>query len=180
MKRDQLRVPFGYEPPQPKRKGSVFVYETFEDWTAADLTRFVQWADERQFARVVLFPQHEETIRRMGVACGTPYYERVKQLEGLIQELHLSDRVHLDEWEGKRKKYTPIDTSLRFLTEKYHGPYFVAMNDQYANLFVTYSTFEAWIKKVRLFVLVKYRVPVHSKLLQFTERWESFELTDGF
>ena len=68
-------------------------------------------------------------------------------------------QLDLDKWEGKRKKYTPIDTSLTFLTEKSSGPHFVCMSDRYANLFVTYPSFKEWIKKVRLVILTNSMSP---------------------
>jgi nicotinic acid mononucleotide adenylyltransferase len=172
MAREQIKVPFGYEPPKAAKKGTVLVFETFEDWTNEDMTRLIAWATEKKFVRIILYPQHEETLRRMDIPCQIPYYQRVKQLEQLIKEAEPGIKVDVDAWEGKRKKYTPMDTSLNFLTEKYPGPFFVAMNDRYVNGFVTYKNFEEWIKKVRLVVLLTFHVPLHHKLEAYKERWE--------
>jgi nicotinic acid mononucleotide adenylyltransferase len=175
MARSQIQVPYGYDPPKASFKGTLLVYDTFEDWTSGDIRQLADWAIERKFALIVLFPQHEETLRRMGIASQAPYYQRVKNLELMIQELQVPIRLEMDFWEGKRKKYTPIDTSLHFLTEKCPAPYFVWMNDRYANLFAGYSTFEEWIKKLRLVIGVKFQLQPDPKLLSFTERWETFD-----
>lgn len=172
MARDQIKVPFGYEPPKASIKGTVLVFETFEEWTREDVDRLTAWAIDKKFARIILYPQHEETLRRMGIPCQQPYYQRVKQMEQLADEAQ-GISVQVDAWEGKRKKYTPMDTSLHFLTDKYPGPYFVAMNDRVANLFVTYKNFEDWIKKVRLVVFVTFHVPLSEKLQAYSDRWEA-------
>jgi hypothetical protein len=173
MAKSQIRVPFGYEPQVETVKGTVLVYETFEDWTHSEMTMLTAWAAERRFTRIVLFPQHEETLRRMGISCQIPYYQRVKELEALIQDSKVSIPISIDVWEGKRKKYTPIDTSLHFMTDKYTAPYFVLMNDRYANLFAGYATFEEWIKKLRLVIWTRFGVPLNSKLQNFATRWET-------
>jgi hypothetical protein len=93
MARSQIKVPFGYEPPKVSVKGSVFVFDTFEDWTSENMRMLTDWATERKFARIVLYPQHEETLRKMGITAHVPYYERVKQIEMLIQEQDLENLV---------------------------------------------------------------------------------------
>jgi hypothetical protein len=172
MARSANQVPFGYEPPVAKVKGSIFVFETFEDWTFENMNKLRDWCLERKFAEIVLFPQHDETLRRMGISCDMPYYQRVKNLEIQLKELQEPWQVSIDEWEGKRKKYTPLDTSLHFLTDKYRAPHFLWMSDRYANLFVTYSSYKEWIKKLRLFISPRYHVPLNPKLEQDKERWE--------
>ncbi|MBD0383056.1 hypothetical protein [Paenibacillus sedimenti] len=180
MARDQIKVPFGYEPPAQARKGTILLFETFEDWTEADIDALVSWANERKFARAIFYPQHEETLRRMGIPCEEPYYARVKHLESMLkQTLPTALEPDVDAWEGKRKKYTPLDTSLNFLTDKYPGPYFIAMSDRYVNLFVTYPSFKEWIKKARLFVFNRFGVPLQEKLHEYSERWEVVEFTNG-
>lgn len=176
MVRDQIKVPFGYEPPVQTHKGTVFLFETFEDWTEAELHAFTSWAEERKFVRAIFYPQHEETLRRMEIAAKQPYYARVKHLESLLKQAETTIQLDLDTWEGKRKKYTPIDTSLTFLTDKTPGPYFVCMSDRYANLFVTYPSFRDWIKKVRLVIITQFDVPLHGKLNEYAQRWETVDL----
>ncbi|MFD0697008.1 hypothetical protein ACFQZT_23340 [Paenibacillus sp. GCM10027628] len=180
MARDQIKVPFGYEPPVQARKGTLLNFETFEDWMEADIEALALWASERKFVRAIFYPQHEETLRRMGIPCELPYHARVKQLESsLKQTQHSAVHLEVDTWEGKRKKYTPLDTSLNFLTDKYPGPYFVAMSDRYVNLFVTYPSFREWIKKARLVIFTRYGVPLHEMLHEYSERWEVAEISNG-
>ncbi|MEW9698718.1 hypothetical protein [Paenibacillus sp. SI8] len=172
MAKQQLKVPFGYEPPAQSRRGTLFIFETFEDWTEDDVNGIAAWADKRKFVRAIFYPQHEETLRRMGISCEMPYYARVKLLESFLKHSSSLVSLDIDAWEGKRKKYTPLDTSLNFLTDKNPGPYFLAMSDRYANLFVTYPSFKEWIKKVRLVILTRYEVPLHEKFHAYADRWE--------
>ncbi|UKS29108.1 hypothetical protein LOZ80_09325 [Paenibacillus sp. HWE-109] len=176
MAREQIKVPFGYEPPAQTRKGTVFVFETFEDWTESDMNAFIKWAEERKFVRAIFYPQHEETLRRMEIPSKEPYYARVKHLEALLRQTSTTLQLDLDTWEGKRKKYTPIDTSLNFLTDKTPGPHFLCISDRYANQFITYPSFKEWIKKVRLFIINQFHVPLHGKLNDYAERWETVDL----
>ncbi|TXK71240.1 hypothetical protein [Paenibacillus sp. N3.4] len=180
MAKEQIKVPFGYEPTVQTRKGTVFLFETFEDWTDAEMGAFTLWAEERKFVRAIFYPQHEETLRRMDISCRLPYYARVKHLENLIKNANSSVQLDLDTWEGKRKKYTPLETSLNFLTDKNPGPYFVCMSDRYVNLFVTYPSFKEWIKKARLVILNQFHVPLQQKLYEYAERWEAVDLENGF
>ncbi|NEW06590.1 hypothetical protein GK047_11255 [Paenibacillus sp. SYP-B3998] len=178
MAKQQIKVPFGYEPPAQTRKGTVLIFETFEDWTDTDIGRIASWADKRKFVRAIFYPQHEETLRRMGIPCDLPFHARVKQLESYLRQTPSSVLLDIDTWEGKRKKYTPLDTSLNFLTEKNPGPYFIMVSDRYANLFVTYPSFKEWIKKVRLVIDVRFDAQLHDKLYDYSERWEVVDLTN--
>ena len=83
MARDQIKVPFGYDSRKLRRGQSCF--ETFEDWTAQEMSAFIAWAEERKFVRVVFYPQHEETLRRMDIRAELPYYARVKQLKNFLR-----------------------------------------------------------------------------------------------
>ncbi|OCT14429.1 hypothetical protein A8709_26855 [Paenibacillus pectinilyticus] len=179
MARDQIKVPFGYEPPPDTEKGTVFVFETFEDWTEREMNGFIAWAESKKFVRAVFYPQHEETLRRMDIRAELPYYARVKHLESLLEDVDTTLSIELDKWEGKRKKYTPLDTSLSFLAEKSPSPYFICMSDRYANLFVTYPSFKEWIKKARLVIFTQFRVPLHGKLNDYADRWETVDFGNG-
>ncbi|MBP1961669.1 hypothetical protein [Paenibacillus aceris] len=179
MAREQIKVPFGYEPPAQTRKGTIFVFETFEDWTEADMQAFTAWAEEKKFVRAIFYPQHEETLRRMDIASKTPYHARVKHLESLLKQSNSTVQLDLDTWEGKRKKYTPMDTSLHFLTDKSPGPYFLCLSDRYANLFVTYPSFKEWIKNLRLYINEQFHVPLHGKLTEYAQRWETVRFGNG-
>ncbi|SDN74676.1 hypothetical protein SAMN04487897_104276 [Paenibacillus sp. yr247] len=179
MAREQIKVPFGYELPAQTHKGTVFVFETFEDWTETELHAFTSWAEERKFVRAIFYPQHEETLRRMDIPSKMPYYARVKHLESLLKQADTIIQLDLDTWEGKRKKYTPMDTSLSFLTDKSLGPYFLCLSDRYANLFVSYPSFKEWIKKVRLVIINQFHVPLDGRLNEYAERWEILDLGNG-
>ncbi|UJF35862.1 hypothetical protein [Paenibacillus hexagrammi] len=170
--KSQIKVPYGYEPPAQSRRGTLFIMETFEDWNEEDMAALMNWANQRNFARVVLYPQHEETLRRMSISSEAPYHARMKHLEELAKQSAWEVPLHIDSWEGKRKKYTPMDTSLNFLTDKYHGPYFLCISDRYANLFVTYSSFDQWIKKLRLVIMSRYHVPLNDKIAAYQDRLE--------
>jgi nicotinic acid mononucleotide adenylyltransferase len=180
MAHNNIKVPYGYEPPKITHKGTMIVFDTFEDWSDAEFNRLIELGEEKKFVRMVLYPQHEETLRRMGVPCAIPYHQRVKMLQQLIEEHEGSTLdIQIDAWEGKRKKYTPMDTSLHFLTDKFHGPYFIAMNIRYVNLFVTFKNFKDWIKKVRLVIMDTFPLPLHPKLQNYAERWELMKMTDS-
>lgn len=82
--------------------------------------------------------------------------------------------VIVESWEGKRKKYTPIDAALRHLTDKYQAPHFIYMSPEMANVFASFSSFEEWIVKLRL-ILSSKPEQVHSRLEKFSHRWDSVE-----
>lgn len=75
---DNIRVPFGYEPPDPRNKerGSLWVYDSFEEFTERDLEKVWELADRRNLAKTVFYPLHEETLRRMVKGAFTPHYRR--------------------------------------------------------------------------------------------------------
>lgn len=176
MARDNITVPFGYEEPKSKVKGTLFVLDSFDDWEEEQVTRLFELTNERSFAKVVFAPQHEETLKRMKFPCDNPYYKRIKNLQAIIESLHIQNHYVIDQWEGKRKKYTPLNTLLSFLTEKYPGPYFVYMNDWYANVFAATAEFDAWIKRLRILLDPKFRVPAHHKLQNVVDRLDRAEL----
>ncbi|MFD7521653.1 hypothetical protein [Paenibacillus chitinolyticus] len=169
MARGNTMVPFGYEEEPPAQRGTLLIFETFEDWSEDEIGLIKSIADQRKFRKVVFYPQHEESLKRMGIPSASPYHKRVKLLEELLRDMP-AERYTVDTWEGKRKKYTPVDTSLRFLTEKFASPYFVMMNDRYAAEFAGYKGFDEWIRKVRLLVWKRFGVPLPGKLLAYGER----------
>ncbi|MCR8641295.1 hypothetical protein NV379_01380 [Paenibacillus sp. N1-5-1-14] len=175
MARQQIQVPFGYVEPKATMKGTMIVFDLFEDWDEDAMQVLIQYAEEKSFEKVVLYPQHEETLKRMGIKTTMPYYARVKHLHSLLKMPEANDtfvEIDIDEWEGKRKKYTPLDTSLRFLTEKNKGPYFVFMPDIYANIFAAITEFDMWIKQLRMLIDVKHVPALHPKLQALSHRWD--------
>ncbi|MCZ8514534.1 hypothetical protein O9H85_19325 [Paenibacillus filicis] len=175
MARDNIKVPYGYEMPKSdgRDRGSLWVYDSFEGYTMRDLQRVLNLADERNIARTVFYPLHEETIRRMERHKVAPYYARLNHLRDLLDEADPDVDYTIDAYEGKRKKYTPMDTAFRFLEEKYESPHFIFMTDFTANLFAGYESFEPWIKKVRLFVAADTGLGPHPRLQDYASRWDS-------
>lgn len=176
MAKENRQVPFGYEPPQEVKTGTLLVYGDFADTGAAGLAEIYRFAGQRGFDRIVLYPIHEETARRMGLSPLPPYYRRVQELEEAMEEaeayLPAGARALLDQWEGKRKKYTPVDTALAFLTEKHRGPFFVWMPEALALKWAGYESFKEWIRKLRLIVAPPSGGARHPALEQFSHRWE--------
>ncbi|MFC3801498.1 hypothetical protein [Cohnella sp. GCM10012308] len=165
------QVPFGYEPPVKSEKGTLIYYDTFEDTTDDALGIAAETAKARSFARFVLYPIHEETAKRMSKEPVSAYYKREKRLTEWVRERESGEPApEIDRWEGKRKKYTPIEAALRHLTETLPGPHFVYMTPATANLFASYDVFDGWIAKLRL---VLSAVPAHPapKLVQYRNRW---------
>lgn len=172
MARQREMVPYGYQPSERLNKGTLFVIDSFEKYTLSSLSSLYRFSEERSFARVVLYPLHEQTLKRMGVEVDGPYFHRVREVKEAIDEMGAERWITIDEWEGKRKKYTPLDTSLRSLTERYEGPHFVYWNDDYANRFAGYASFEEWIRKLRMFIVKKIPHSLHPMLRKYEHRWE--------
>lgn len=179
MPREVIKVPYGYVPPAATRKGTLIAYGEFESMDSALWLQLLRAADERAFERLVLYPIHEETGKRMGLGTLSAYYKRLERVEELVQDtlegkegMRAPVPILIDKWEGKRRKYTPIDTALTFLTEKYPGPHFVYMSEDFAARFAVYQSFEEWIRKIRLLLAPPYGNRLPSKLTAASNRWE--------
>ncbi len=174
--KENEQVPFGYEPPQEVKTGTLIVYGDFTDIAVTGLAEVYRFAGLRGFDRIVLYPIHEETGRRMGLTELPPYYRRVQELEAAMEEaepnLPAGARALLDQWEGKRKKYTPVDTALAFLTEKHRGPFFVWIPERLALKWAGYDSFKEWIRKLRLIVAPPAGGARHPVLEEYASRWE--------
>lgn len=170
MKRNLQHVPYGYEPPKEGVKGSLIYYDTFENIQDSDLQAALDLLDNLSFKKLILYPLHEETVKRMFKEPSSAFYKREKPLISWEKEIGRSNVV-VESWEGKRKKYTPIDAALRHLTEKYPGPHFMYMSPEMANAFASFSSFEEWIVKLRLILSAK-PVQLHSRLEKFSHRWD--------
>ncbi|GIO31613.1 MULTISPECIES: hypothetical protein [Paenibacillus] len=169
MKRSPVTVPFGYEPPDEHVKGTLVFYDAFEDTADHELLGAEKTAEERRFSRFVLYPLHEETAKRMLKAPVAPFYKRERRLESWKLE-HRSEAV-IEVFEAKRKKYTPMDTALRHLTDKYPAPHFLYLTPDMANLFASYSSFREWIAKLRL-ILSERPKRLHPRLEEHRNRWD--------
>jgi nicotinic acid mononucleotide adenylyltransferase len=172
MGRQTMQVPYGYEPPRETIRGTLFVYDSFNDFGDSDLTAIAEWAERNDFARIVLYPLHEATMRRMRIPEEQPYHRRVRALEEAIEALAVPVPVQIDQWENKRKKYTPIDTALDTLTRHYAGPHFLCLTGEVANLFAAFSSFEGWIRKLRLVIRAEPGFAAHPRLAAWDGRWE--------
>jgi hypothetical protein len=164
-------VPYGYEPPAEREKGTLIYYDSFEHTTDEELDLAVENSTARSFARLVLYPIHEETMKRMSKEPVSPYYKREKRLYEWKRERGL-ETVAIDGWEGKRKKYTPIDSALRHLTETLAAPHFIYVTPETANLFASFSSFEDWVVKIRLLLSSEPKT-LHPRLEQYRDRWNS-------
>ncbi|OMF83494.1 hypothetical protein [Paenibacillus glucanolyticus] len=169
MPRNLVHVPYGYEPPKPATKGTLIFYDSFEQ-VQEDLEQAVAILEERAFSKLVLYPLHEETVRRMFKEPVSPYYKREKRLQEWVGEREDSSVV-IEAFESKRKKYTPIDTALRHLVEKYGSPHFLILTPEVANVFASFSSFEEWIVKLRL-ILLSEPPYLHPRLEKFRHRWD--------
>ncbi|MCR8636045.1 hypothetical protein [Paenibacillus radicis (ex Xue et al. 2023)] len=179
MARQVSSVPFGYVPDNEREeaRGSLWVYDSFRDYGMQQLLRVVGLAEQRSMVKIVFYPLHEETLRRMGEKGAEPYYRRADRLEELLDEADPLINTHIDLWEGRRKKYTPMDTAFRFLAEKYKGPHFVYVTVDMANTIAAFDSFEEWIKKLRLFIDMKLSpsAALHPKLEAYVHRWDAVE-----
>lgn len=181
MNRLAHSVPFGYEPPPENRKGTMVVYDTFQHLEDEALAFAAATAERRGFAKLVLYPLHEETVRRMTKEPVLPYHARLDRLRGWKRGYE-EERgrgavaVAVEGLEGKRKKYTPMDAALRHLAEAYPSPLFLYLTPETANQFASYASFEEWIVKLRLLLSEEPHSP-HPKLARYAHRWDVAERT---
>lgn len=177
MGRSNITVAYGYEPLVEKEKGTLIYYDSFERTTEEELDRAVEYASIYAFKTLVLYPLHEETVKRMAKGTATAYYKRVNRLEQWAREQG-DAKVAIEDWEGKRKKYTPLDTALRYLTEKYPSPYFLYVTPETANQLASFSSFAEWIGKLRL-LLASEPEKTHPRLRQYAHRWSVAGKNEG-
>ncbi len=169
MKHTVASVPFGYEPPEESHRGTLIYYDTFENTTDQELDAAEKTAEERSFSRYVLYPLHEETAKRMLKQPVRALYKREKQLASWKQDR--GSAAVIEGFEAKRKKYTPLDTALRHLTDKFPSPHFLYLTAETANLFASYASFADWIVKLRL-ILADKPERVHPQLEKYRSRWD--------
>ncbi|OMF38378.1 hypothetical protein BK133_02325 [Paenibacillus sp. FSL H8-0548] len=164
------KVPFGYEPPKDEHKGTIVYYDSFQHTTDRELDLAAYLTKERSFTKLVLYPLHELSVKRMSKEEVSPFYKREDRLHEWKRAVEASNVV-VERFEIKRKKYTPIDSALRHLSETYPKPLFLLMTGEMANLFASFSSFEEWIVRIRL-LLTEEPVNLHPRLLQYNHRWE--------
>ncbi|MFH5186801.1 hypothetical protein ACHHV8_31765 [Paenibacillus sp. TAB 01] len=180
--REAGQVPYGYEPEDEskKAKGTVWVYDSFEGYKGQQLARLLAFAQQKGVKRIVFYPLHEETLRRMDERDAEPFYRRVDGLEELLEAASSRMDTTIDRFEGKRKKYTPMDTAFRYLADKYAGPHFAAVTEATANKLAAFDSFEPWIKKIRLWIHMESSAAagseahgrLHPRLQAYEHRWD--------
>lgn len=176
MAKDNIQVPYGYEPPVENKKGTLVVYDHFADVHPSGLAEVYRFAQERGFVRIVFYPIHELTASRMGITGLAPYHQRSRMLaesmEAAEKATGCSIPALVDSWEGKRKKYTPVEAALTFLTEKHSGPYFLWLPEQLAAKWAGYASFSQWIRRIRLVIGPPYGFPMPPVAHEYQNRWE--------
>lgn len=115
----------------------------------------------------------------MNIPVSRPYFKRLDLLLELLEESTHVMPASIDQWEGKRKKYTPIESSLSFLTKKYPSPHFVLMNAIYADKISTYKGFEEQIRKIRLIIRADDHFRPNGILQKYMHRWEEWKSTEA-
>ncbi|WP_139998970.1 hypothetical protein [Paenibacillus paridis] len=170
MREIAQKMPFGYEPPKDENKGTLVYYDSFQHITDRELDVAAYVAKDRSFSKLVLYPLHEQSVKRMSKDEVSPFHKREDRLHEWRHDRGETN-VIVERLEIKRKKYTPIDTALRHLSETYPKPLFLLLSGDMANLFASYSSFEEWIVKIRL-VLTEEPTKLHPRLLQYKHRWE--------
>lgn len=171
MGRETYTVPYGFEPAAPERKGTVIFYDAFETTTDEELNAALEYTRRAKFTKLVLYPLHEETVRRMSKTPVSRYYKREDRVHEWKRDQG-AGFVTVEGFEGQRKKYTPLDLALRHIAERYPAPHFLYMTPETANQFASYSSFEEWIRKIRL-VLSEQPAGIHTKLEAYRHRWET-------
>lgn len=169
MASSNQQVPYGYEPPQSNVRGTLIYYDDFNDSTDAALEQAAIIAEQMRFAKLVLYPLHEQTVRRISNEQVAPFYKREQRL----QEWKLNSgrkSILIEGWDGKRKKYTPIEAAIRTCMDHYSSPYFLLMTPEMANRFASFATFEEWITKISL-VLTHQPDHLHPRMKTFRSRW---------
>ncbi|EFM12418.1 conserved hypothetical protein [Paenibacillus curdlanolyticus YK9] len=176
--RDNIQVPYGYEPPAEASKGTLIYYDSFEDTTEEDLEAAAALKKQMGFRKLVLYPLHEATGKRMFDQPISPYYKREDRLHEWRRE-QADPTIVVEGLEGKRKKYTPFESAMRHLTETYPSPYFVYVTPEMANLLASYATFEEWIVKLRLILSEEpSAAQLHPRLQKFAHRWRVAEFDE--
>ncbi|CAM4021281.1 hypothetical protein [Saccharibacillus endophyticus] len=172
MGRQTYHVPFGAEPAKRTVKGTLIFYDSFEQVSDEQLERAAELAIARSFSQLVLYPLHEATVKRLTGENASAFYKRDDRVHEWRRNQQIMRNVTVENWDGKRKKYTPLEAALRFMDEKYPSPLFLYLTAYNANRFASFATFEEWIAKIRL-VLDETPQRLHPRLEKFRHRWDT-------
>lgn len=174
MGRQTYQIPFGAEPARQAVKGTLLFYDSFETITDGELEQAAEVALARSFAQLVLYPLHEATVKRLTGEAVSAFYKRGDRLHEWRRDQQILRSVTVENWDGKRKKYTPLEAALRFAEEKYPSPLFLYLTADTANRFASFATFEQWIVRIRL-VLDEAPERPHPRLARFRHRWDTVD-----
>ncbi|OWR28875.1 hypothetical protein CDO73_16820 [Saccharibacillus sp. O23] len=174
MGRQTYQIPFGAEPAKRATKGTLIFYDSFEQIEDEQLERAANAAKARSFAHLVLYPLHEATVKRLTGETASAFYKRDDRLHEWRKEQNIMRNVSVENWDGKRKKYTPLEAALRFIEEKYPSPLFLYLTPDNANRFASFATFEEWIVRIRL-VLDEAPGRLHPRLEKYRHRWDTVD-----
>ncbi|QDH23034.1 hypothetical protein [Saccharibacillus brassicae] len=174
MGRQTYQIPFGAEPARQSVKGTLLFYDSFEAITDEQLEQAAEVALARSFAQLVLYPLHEATVKRLTGEAVSAFYKRDDRLHEWRRDQQIMRSVTVENWDGKRKKYTPLEAALRFVDEKYPSPLFLYLTADTANRFASFATFEEWIVRIRL-VLDEAPERPHPRLERFRQRWDTVD-----
>ncbi|MDO3411780.1 hypothetical protein QWJ34_18610 [Saccharibacillus sp. CPCC 101409] len=172
MGRKTYSIPFGTEPAKRTAKGTMIFYDSFEHTSDEELERAAQVASARSFAQLVLYPLHEATEKRLSGEAVSAFYKRDDRVHEWRRDQQIMRNATVENWDGKRKKYTPLEAALRFMDEKYPSPLFLYLTADNANRFASFATFEEWIVRIRL-VLDEAPARPHPRLEKFRRRWDT-------
>lgn len=176
MDRGNRAVPFGYEPPISETKGTLVYYDSFQNTTDLELEIAYKVAVDRSFTKLVLYPLHEQTMKRLSKEPISTLYKREDRLHEWKHEKD-TDMIVIDRLEAKRKKYTPLDSALRHVAETYPSPIFLLLTPEMANAFASFTSFEPWISRIRLLLTEEPRPgSEHPNLLKHRNRWDAITL----
>ncbi|NGZ77756.1 hypothetical protein [Saccharibacillus alkalitolerans] len=174
MGRQTYHIPFGTEASKPSLKGTMIYYDSFQHTTDEQLARAAQAAAARSFSQLVLYPLHEATVKRLTGETASAFYKRDDRVHEWRRDQRIMRNVTVENWDGKRKKYTPLEAALRFMDEKYPSPLFLYLTADNANRFASFATFEEWIVRIRL-VVDEPPARLHPRLEKYRHRWDTVD-----
>ncbi|MFD2612241.1 hypothetical protein [Paenibacillus gansuensis] len=172
-----IQVPFGYEPAKEAYRGTLLIYDAFEpgDKEEPFVPSMMQFAVDRSLAKIVGYVLGEATLKRMKIPAGKPYYSRIDSLGEFLEPYRSEEsplQIALERFEEKRGKYTPFDTAMRFVQEKYDGPLFVGMRLSTANRLAGFGALDDWIRRVRFVLSNDSQEAMHPILESRPNRWD--------
>lgn len=169
----RFMVPFGTNPEDFQfTKGTIIIYDTFNKLNEKKIDKAIKLALDRDFDKIILYPLHEKTCSRMNIDLVTSYKDRLRELESIVSSKKTNVFIEICKLEGKRRKYTPIDFALNFISEYNKGPYFLWVSDNIANTISTFATFDKIIKDYRFMIERDTNEKISKKLEQNNKRWE--------